>query len=64
MSEEKNDPASNEKPAEPKKPKMLPPKKNTIGEFNKNKNRFLSPKPGSSKMKGAGFKGGGVKKGK
>jgi len=43
---------------------VIAPKKNTVSDFSKNKNRFLSPKPGSSKMKGAGFKGGGMKKGK
>lgn len=64
MSEEKNDSNSNETPLEPKKPKVIAPKKNTVSDFSKNKNRFLSPKPGSSKMKGAGFKGGGMKKGK
>ncbi len=64
MSEEKNDPTPNEQAPEPKKPSILPPKKNTVSDYSKNKNRFLSPRPGSSKMKGAGFKGGGVKKGK
>lgn len=64
MSEEKNDSNANEAPLEPKKPKLIAPKKNTVSDFSKNKNRFLSPKPGSSKMKGAGFKGGGMKKGK
>ncbi|MBC7774286.1 MAG: hypothetical protein H7246_02525 [Phycisphaerae bacterium] len=64
MSEEKNDPTPNEQPSEPKKPKTLAPKKNTVSDFTKNKNRFLAHKPGNSKMKGGGFKGGGVKKGK
>lgn len=64
MSEEINDSTPNEKPEEPKKPKILAPKKNTVSDFTKNKNRFLAPKPGNSKMKGAGFKGGGMKKGK
>ncbi len=64
MSDEKNDPTPNEKPSEPKKPKILAPKKNTVSAFAKNANRFLSPKPGSSKMKGGGMKGGGMKKGK
>jgi hypothetical protein len=64
MSEEKNDKTPNEQPSEPKKPKILAPKKNTVSDFSKNKNRFLSPKPGTSKMKGGGMKGGGMKKGK
>ncbi len=65
MSEEKNDPASNEKPAENKKPKPVIPKKPGLSPFNPTKNKFLaSPKPGGSKMKGASFKGGGMKKGK
>lgn len=64
MSEEKIDSNAHESPLEPKKPKLSAPKKNTVSDFSKNKNRFLSPKPGSSKMKGAGFKGGGMKKGK
>lgn len=64
MSEEKNESTPNDKPSEEKKPKILPPKRNTVSDFSKNKNRFLAPKPGNSKMKGGGFKGGGVKKGK
>lgn len=64
MSEEKNDPTPSEQPSEVKKPKPIAPKKNPVADFSKNKNRFAVPKPGSSKMKGGGFKGGGVKKGK
>jgi len=64
MSEEKNDPIPNENPSENKKPKPVVPKKPLVNPFNNAKNRFLTPKPGSSKMKGGGFKGGGMKKGK
>lgn len=64
MSEEKNDPIPSEQPAEIKKPKPIAPKKNTVADFSKSKTRFAAPKPGNSKMKGGGFKGGGVKKGK
>jgi hypothetical protein len=65
MSEEKTDPVPSEKPAEVKKPKPVAPKKPGPSPFNASKNRFLAaPKPGGSKMKGSGFKGGGVKKGK
>lgn len=64
MSEEKNDPMPNEQPAEAKKPKPLAPKKPVVNPFNKNVNRFVSPKAGNSSRKGSGFKGGGVKKGK
>lgn len=64
MSEEKNDPTPNEKPEETKKPKALVPKKAAVNPFNKNNNRFVSPKAGSSAKKGGMFKGGGMKKGK
>lgn len=62
--EEKNDPLPENQPAENKKPKTVVPKKPPANPFTNAKNRFLTPKPGSSKMKGGGFKGGGVKKGK
>ena len=64
MSEEKNDQIPNDQPSENKKPKPMAPKKPLANPFLNAKNRFLTPKPGSSKMKGGGFKGGGVKKGK
>jgi len=65
MSDEKNDSTPNEKPAAPKKPALpAAAKKNTMSAFNKKNNRSLMPKAGMSKMKGAGFKGSGVKKGK
>lgn len=65
MSDEKNEPTSNDKPGDAKKPKPVVPKKPGLSPFNPAKNRFLAaPKPGGSKMKGGGFKGGGVKKGK
>ncbi len=64
MSDEKNDSTPNEKPVTPKKPAVPAAKKNTLSAFNKKNNRALMPKAGMSKMKGAGFKGAGVKKGK
>ena len=64
MSEEKNDSTPNEKPDEPKKPKILAPKKPVANPFNKNNNRFVSPKAGNSAKKGGAFKSGGMKKGK
>ncbi|MEQ1744603.1 MAG: hypothetical protein ABMA02_04200 [Saprospiraceae bacterium] len=64
MSDEKNDSTPNEKPVTPKKPAAPAAKQNTMSMFNKKNNRALMPKAGGSKMKGAGFKGAGVKKGK
>jgi hypothetical protein len=64
MSDEKNESTPNDKPATPKKPAATAAKKNTLSAFNKKNNRALMPKAGMSKMKGAGFKGAGVKKGK
>ncbi len=64
MSDEKNELEPESKPTPPKKPGIFSAKKNTVSDFARNKNKFLSPKPGNSKMKGGGFKGGGVKKGK
>ena len=64
MSEEKNDQIPSDPAPENKKPKPVVPKKPIANTFMNAKNRFLTPKPGSSKMKGGGFKGGGVKKGK
>ena len=64
MSEEKNEQDPSVPPTPPKKPSILPPKKSPVNPFNKNNNRFVSPKFGNSSAKGSGFKGGGVKKGK
>ncbi len=64
MSEDKNDSIPNEQPAEPKKPKVAAPKKNTVPSFNTKNNRSLSSKFGNSSAKGGGQKGGGMKKGK
>ncbi len=64
MSEDKNDSAPKEQPAEVKKPKSPVAKKNTVSPFNTKNNRFLSPKSGNPGIKGGGHKGGGMKKGK
>lgn len=64
MSDEKNESTPNEKPAAPKKPAVPAAKKSTLSAFNKKNNRSLLSKFGNTKMKGAGFKGAGVKKGK
>lgn len=64
MSEDKNDPVPNEQPAPEKKPKAPVQKKTPVNPFSKNNNRFVSPKSGNPGIKGGGFKGGAMKKGK
>lgn len=75
MSDEIIEPEQNEqKPeqkAEQKPAKALPPKNagfaqklNNLSRFNKKNNSMVSPKTGGRGIKGSGFKGGGMKKGK